>query len=212
MPYKTALADTYDSGDFDRVLTRLDAECDRAGFADRRAASEAGGKLRGMGLCYYIESILGDPDETAKVVFNEDGTVDLLVGTQSNGQGHETVYATFLSDQTGIPLEAIRIVQGDSDLVKHGGGTGGSRSVTVQNTATLATVSTMRKAFADYLGEKMDSDDVQFDDERFRIAGSNETPSILDVAAMARADGRTELLQFQETINPRTRLVAVGCA
>ena len=205
MPYKTALADTYDSGDFDRVLTRLDAECDRAGFADRRAASEAGGKLRGMGLCYYIESILGDPDETAKVVFNEDGTVDLLVGTQSNGQGHETVYATFLSDQTGIPLEAIRIVQGDSDLVKHGGGTGGSRSVTVQNTATLATVSTMRKAFADYLGEKMDSDDVQFDDERFRIAGSNETPSILDVAAMARADGRTELLQFQETIKLEAR-------
>ena len=167
-------------------------------YPARKAASEAKGLLRGTGLCFYIESILGDPTERARVIFEEDGTVSLYVGTQSNGQGHETVYAKFLSDQTGIPVEKIRVVQGDSDMIPAGGGTGGSRSVTTQSTATLATVGTIRKQFADYLAEKNDADDVEFDDEVFRIPGSNETPSMLDVAAMARKDGRTDLLDVRE--------------
>ena len=83
--------------------------------------SEAKGRLRGLGLCYYIESILGDPSEEAKVVFEEDGSVKIFVGTQSNGQGHETVFAQFLSDQTGIPTGKIIVVQGDSDLIPRGG-------------------------------------------------------------------------------------------
>ncbi len=197
-PYKTTLADTYDVGEFDKVLTRAEKESDAEGFSHRREASEAKGLLRGFGLCYYIESILGDPSEHARVIFEEDGTVSLYVGTQSNGQGHETVYAVFLSDQTGIPVEQIRIVQGDSDMIPAGGGTGGSRSVTTQSTATLATVGTIVKQFADYLGEKNDTEGVEFDDEVFRIPGSNETPSMLDVAAQARADGRTELLDVRE--------------
>ncbi len=93
-----------------------------------------------MGLCYYIESILGDPSESVEVEFSEDGTAAIYVGTQSNGQGHETVFAQFLSDQTGIPADLIEVVQGDSDRIAQGGGTGGSRSVTVQNNVTLAAV------------------------------------------------------------------------
>lgn len=197
-PYKTTLADTYDVGEFEKVMARARSECDAAGFGARRAASEAAGKLRGFGLCYYIESILGDQTERARVIFEEDGTVSLYVGTQSNGQGHETVYAVFLSDQTGIPVENIRIVQGDSDMIPAGGGTGGSRSVTTQSTATLATVGTIVQQFADYLGEKNNTEGVEFDDEVFRIPGSNETPSMIEVAAMARADGRTELLDVRE--------------
>ena len=204
-PYKTALADTYDVGDFERVLDRVTEEADREGFEARRTASAASGKLRGMGLCYYIESILGDKEETARIEYTADGGVNLYVGTQSNGQGHETVYATFLSDQTGIPVDAIRIVQGDSDLIETGGGTGGSRSVTVQNTATLATVEVMTRAFSAYLADRLDADDVTFDDERFRVSGSNETPSMLDVAAMAREDGREDLLNFRETIELEAR-------
>ncbi len=199
-PYQTAVAEKYDVGDFNRVMTRAYAECDADGFAARRAESEAAGRLRGFGLCYYIESILGDKDERARVVFNEDGTVSLFVGTQSNGQGHETVFATFLSDQTGIPVDKIRIVQGDSDMIPKGGGTGGSRSVTTQSTATLATVTTIRRHFEAYLSEKNDGAEVEFDDERFRIKGSNETPSMLEVAAMARADGRTDILDVREKI------------
>lgn len=210
-PYKTAIADTYDVGDFNKVMDRVIAEADVAGFKARREASEAKGNIRGLGLCYYIESILGDPAENARVIFEDDGTVSLYVGTQSNGQGHETVYATFLSDHSGIPVEAIRIVQGDSDLIPQGGGTGGSRSVTVQSTATLATVTVIRQKFSEYLSQKNDTDGVEFDDERFRIPGSNDTPTMLEVAAMAREDGRTDLLDIQERITLEARSFPNGC-
>ncbi|MEY8839031.1 xanthine dehydrogenase family protein molybdopterin-binding subunit, partial [Cribrihabitans sp. XS_ASV171] len=99
-PYGTATGETYDVGDFNKVLSRGAQEADAQGFAARKAADARNGLLRGQGLCYYIESILGDPSEGAKVEFCEDGTVNLYVGTQSNGQGHETVYAQFLADQT----------------------------------------------------------------------------------------------------------------
>ncbi|WP_306151586.1 xanthine dehydrogenase family protein molybdopterin-binding subunit [Roseovarius sp. MMSF_3281] len=200
-PYTSATGETYDVGDFNRVLDRAEAEADRAGFSARKAESAARGKLRGMGLCYYIESILGNPSETAKVVFEEDGRVSIYVGTQSNGQGHETVYARFLSDQTGIPMEQITVVQGDSDRIANGGGTGGSRSVTTQNNATLATVGKMVEGFTAYLAGKLgvDVDEIGFDDETFRAPGSNVTPTMLEVAAMAREDGRADLLSHEET-------------
>lgn len=199
-PYATPTGEAYDVGDFPRVLARVAEESDRAGFPARKAASAKAGKLRGLGLCYYIESILGDPAEGAKVEFHEDGTVSLYVGTQSNGQGHETVFAVFLSDQTGIPVEDIRIIQGDSDLIEMGGGTGGSRSVTTQSNATLATVSTMVTSFSAFLAEEngVDAGEIAFDDERFRVPGSNETPSMQEVAALARSKGREDLTVFQE--------------
>ena len=199
-PYDTVTGESYDVGDFPRLLDAVAQACDRAGFEGRRLESESRGKLRGLGLCYYIESILGDPSETAKVEFNADGTVNIYVGTQSNGQGHETVYAKFLSDQTGIPMELIRVVQGDSDRIASGGGTGGSRSVTTQSNATLAVTSTMIEKFTGFLAEKMEVavEDVSFDDESFRIKGSNAAPTMIDVAEMAREAGRPELLVHEE--------------
>ncbi|MDR9394394.1 MAG: xanthine dehydrogenase family protein molybdopterin-binding subunit [Roseovarius sp.] len=200
-PYVSVTGETYDVGDFHRVLDHAEAACDRAGFEARRAASAARGKLRGMGLCYYIESILGNPSETARVAFEADGTVTIYVGTQSNGQGHETVYAAFLSDQTGIPRERVRVVQGDSDLIAQGGGTGGSRSVTTQNTATLATVDRMVAGFTPFLAERMGvaAEAVEFDGDRFRAPGSNLSPTLLEAAGMARADARTDLLIHEQT-------------
>jgi carbon-monoxide dehydrogenase large subunit len=199
-PYKSATGETYDVGDFNRLLTRAAREADREGFEARRAADAKRGLLRGQGLCYYIESILGDPSEGAKVVFEADGTVSIYVGTQSNGQGHETVYAQFLSDQTGIPAHLIQVIQGDSDLIKQGGGTGGSRSVTTQNTATLATVDAMKEAFTAFLAEEMGvpAAEIGFDDERFRAEGSNLTPTMLEVAEMAREKGRDDLLSHEQ--------------
>lgn len=195
-PYASLTGETIDVGDFDRVLSRAEQFADVAGFAKRRAESAARGRKRGLGLCYYIESILGDPSEGAKVTFNEDGTVKIYVGTQSNGQGHETVYAQFLADQTGIPAQCIEVVQGDSDLIAQGGGTGGSRSVTTQSHATLATVETMITAFSAYLAEKsgVEQAKISFDDETFRVPGTNLTPTMLEVAEMARMDGRSDLL------------------
>ncbi len=202
-PYTTATGVTYDVGEFAKVLERAGQEADRDGFAERRAVSEAAGKLRGQGLCYYIESILGDPSETTKVEFTADGVL-IYVGTQSNGQGHETVYRQFLADHTGIPADEITVVQGDSDRIATGGGTGGSRSVTVQNTATLATVDVMVAAFAAFLAEH-EGGEVSFDDERFRIDGSNLTPTMLEVVDMAREAGRDDLLAHSARITLDSR-------
>ncbi|MBM1815234.1 xanthine dehydrogenase family protein molybdopterin-binding subunit [Pseudosulfitobacter pseudonitzschiae] len=198
-PYKTATGETYDVGDFNKVLNRMVTEADDDGFAARKAADAERGLLRGRGTCYYIESILGDPSEGAKVTFNEDGTVSIYVGTQSNGQGHETVYAKFLSDQTGIPHDLIKVIQGDSDLIKQGGGTGGSRSVTTQNNATLATVDVILTSFKEFLSGEMgvEPSEIKFDDERFRAEGSNLTPTMLEVAALAREVERDDLLKHE---------------
>lgn len=200
-PYTTVTDVTYDVGEFSALLDSAAVAADRAGFAARKAASAAQGLLRGQGLCYYIESILGDPDETTTVTFTDAGA-NIYVGTQSNGQGHETVFAQFLADHTGIPAAQITVIQGDSDLIAKGGGTGGSRSATVQNTATLATVEKMVTAFGAFLAdhEGVTPEAVEFDDERFRIAGSNLTPTMLEVAQMAREAGRDDLLLHRATI------------
>ncbi|MDC0660677.1 xanthine dehydrogenase family protein molybdopterin-binding subunit [Leisingera sp. SS27] len=194
-PYGTVTGETYDVGDFDKILSRAAEEADLKGFAERRAENGKRGKYRGVGVCYYIESILGDPSEGAEVEFLEDGRVNIYVGTQSNGQGHETVYAQFLADQSGIPAEMIQVIQGDSDRIAQGGGTGGSRSVTTQANATLAAVETMISAFTPFLAEEMgvEEDTVEFDGDTFRAPGSNLTPSMLEAAEMARAQGRTDL-------------------
>ncbi|MFK7745484.1 MAG: xanthine dehydrogenase family protein molybdopterin-binding subunit [Roseobacter sp.] len=212
-PYLNSTGETYDVGDFNKVLTRTEAEADLPGFAARKAKDEARGLMRGLGLCYYIESILGDPAESAKVAFNDDGTVNIYVGTQSTGQGHETVYAQFLADQTGIPADMIYVVQGDSDQIKQGGGTGGSRSVTVQNSATLATVDALMASFKDFLSDEMGvpASEISFDDERFRADGSNLTPTVLEVAEMAREQDRHDLLTHEERIKLDARSFPNGC-
>ncbi|MGB8814790.1 MAG: xanthine dehydrogenase family protein molybdopterin-binding subunit [Paracoccaceae bacterium] len=204
-PYTMVCGEVVDVGDFPRVLNRLRAEADVVGYNARKALSAQRGLLRGMGLACYIECILGDADETARIVFEDDGTVSLYVGTQSNGQGHETVYAQMLSDQTGIPADRIRIVQGDSDLIAHGGGTGGSRSVTVQGTATRATADAAVAAFEPFLAAELDTADVRFVDGAFGAPGRNLHLTLIEAADLARKKGRTDLLSHSQTITLKGR-------
>jgi aerobic carbon-monoxide dehydrogenase large subunit len=186
-PYATATGEVIDVGDFDRVLARAKAEADVAGFAARRAASETRGLLRGLGLGVYIEAILGDPDETARVTLDDDGGATLYVGTQSNGQGHETVYARMLHAQTGLPESA------------RGGGTGGSRSVTVQGTATRGAVVRMVAGFVPFLAAEWGVEGVAFTDLAFGAPGTNHRLTLAEAAALARARGRADLLDVAET-------------
>ncbi len=211
-PYRSATGELYDVGDFHRVLARAADEADMTGFASRRSASEAQGKLRGLGLCYYIESILGDPAETATIEITETGA-KVYVGTQSNGQGHETVYAQLLHDQTGLPLETIEIVQGDSDLIANGGGTGGSRSVTVQGMAMRATADTLITQLCTFLDDDMDQRDTSFDAEEgvFRAPGSNVVVTLLEAAARARAAGKAEVSKATQTTTLPGRSYPNGC-
>ena len=178
------------------------------GFAARKAVSAKNGKLRGLGLCFYIESILGSPTEDVDITFDEDGGATIYCGTVSNGQGHETVFVQYLSDHTGIPAEKIRYVMGDSDRIAQGGGTGGSRSATVQTNVILSATKVMIADYSAFLAGEMgvDPEDVKFDDERFRAEGSNLTPTFLEAAELAREAGRTDLLRFkkQETLPGRS--------
>ncbi|MBO6602080.1 MAG: xanthine dehydrogenase family protein [Roseicyclus sp.] len=211
-PYKTAVGELYDVGEFDRLLTRAEREADLAGFAARKSVAERAGRLRGLGICYYIESILGDPSETAKIELTQTGA-RVYVGTQSNGQGHETVYAQFVHDQTGLPIEAIEIVQGDSDLIAHGGGTGGSRSVTTQGTALRVTGRALIAGLVPFVEGMLDAKDVSFDAEEgvFRTPGSNTVVTLLEAAEAARADGQAALCVAEETGKLPGRSYPNGC-
>ena len=201
-PYVTPMGVSYDIGDFDLVMNAALAHAPMADFEHRRAQAKAAGKLLGRGLCFYIESILGSPTETSRVVFEPGGRVSLYAGTQSNGQGHETVFAQYLADQSGIAFDQIDVIMGDSDRIKTGGGTGGSRSGTVQNTATLQTVDRIVQKFTAFLADHagVAPDKVSFDAEVFRIDGSNTTYAMVDVADMARNAGRSDMLDHSETI------------
>ena len=210
-PYRTAMGETYDVGDFARVLRRAMAEGDVAGFDARRRESEGRGRMRGLGVCYYIESILGDPEETAEIEFTEAGRVTLYVGTQSNGQGHETVYRQFLATDLGLDPDVIDVVQGDSDRIAKGGGTGGSRSVTTQGTANRATAEKVVERFTPFVADLLDGGEVAFEEGAFRAPGSNRVMTMLEAARAAREAGHEDLMRTRETSEIAGRSYPNGC-
>ena len=195
-PYRSVSGEMYDVGDFGRVLDRALIEADVAGFAGRKVASAEAGRLRGLGLAYYIESILGDQNETTTIAFAEDGMVELCVGTQSNGQGHETAFAQILVERSGLPFEKIRFVQGDTDRIAQGGGTGGSRSVTMQGNSINHAADVMIDRFRPLAEEELEvgGPDLVFEEGVFRVAGTDRAVDLMRLAGVARRKGRTDLL------------------
>ena len=189
MPFTTAMAQRYDSGDFALVYETALKRMDWAGFPARRAASAAQGKRRGIGLAYYLEATGGAPTERAEVRFAADGMVDVLVGTQSTGQGHETAYAMMTSFELGIPVEKIRILQGDSDLIPTGGGTGGARSLYSEGQAILVTTATVIEKGKQAASEHLEAApvDIEFTKGTFSVVGTDKAVGILDLAAAQRA-------------------------
>lgn len=137
LPYKNWWGVAFDSGDYPRLLEDGLKRSDVTGFEARRRQSEARGKRRGLGIAYYVEITAAAGNEPARVQFTDNGGVELLVGTQSNGQGHETAFAQVVAEKLGISFEAITVKQGDSDWV-NGGGTGGSRSLNMSGGALIA--------------------------------------------------------------------------
>ncbi len=189
MPFKTAAGEVYDSGEFARVMDEAVRRADWQGFPARRAEAAGRGKLRGIGLCYYIESTMGNPVEHAAVRFADDGAVEVLVGTQSNGQGHETAYAQVLVERLGVPFEKVRIVQGDTDAIVDGGGTGGSRSLTAEGVAICEAsdrVIEKGKIAAAHLFEAAVAD-IGFAEGTFRVAGTDRAIGIMELAERVRA-------------------------
>ena len=186
MPFSTAVGQTYDSGDFATVMDRAKARADWDGFEARRRP--APGKRRGIGMCYYIEATMGNPNERADIRFLDDGTVEVAVGTQSNGQGHETAYAQVLADKLDLPEERIRIVQGDSDRIPSGGGTGGSRSLTAQGVAIRHAADAVIEKGKRYAAEALEAApaDITFASGAFTVVGTDRRVALTDLAAQAK--------------------------
>ena len=138
MPWRNALGVTYDSGDFPAMLEHALEASNWAGAAARKAAAGARGMLHGIGLACYIESTGGARAERAEIRFDAEGRVGVVVGTQSSGQGHVGTYRTLVAQRLQIAPEDVRVIQGDSDQVVSGGGTGGSRSLSTQGAALVA--------------------------------------------------------------------------
>lgn len=195
-PYTSSTGEVMDSADYERVLSRARNAADVDGFAARKTQSAGNGQLRGLGLSYYIMNAVGSSEISVRLMFLDDGTVSLSVPTQSSGQGHESVFKTFLSDQTGIAPKQIQLIQGDSDHVDTGDGTGGSSSATIVGNATLVTIAQAIEAFAAFLASHMhvDPDDITFEEGVFHAPGSNLTPTLLEAAAIAFTEGRDDLL------------------
>jgi carbon-monoxide dehydrogenase large subunit len=189
MPHTTPVGKTYDSGDFRIVLDAGLKNADWAGFAARRAEAERRGKRRGIGLSYYLEATGGAPTERAEIRFADDDYVDVYVGTQSTGQGHETAYVQLTVDRLGVPGEKVRIKQGDTDAIPVGGGTGGARSLYSEGQAILLTAATViekgKKAAAEAL--EAAPADIVFEQGRFSIVGTDRGMDILTLAATQRA-------------------------
>ena len=128
-PYRKALGSVIDGGRFVETLDEAVVAADHAGFPARRDAARARGRLRGIGVTCFMETARGAPNEGAEIRFDDDGKVSLLVGTQSNGMGHETTYPQIAADLLGLPFDTFRYVQADTGLVRAGNGHGGARSM-----------------------------------------------------------------------------------
>ena len=193
-PYTTQTGRKYDVGEFEG---HLDLALERSGWKDfdaRLKQSAANGKLRGIGLATYIEACAFAGSEAANLRLEGDGTVTLFIGTQSNGQGHATAYAQFVSEKLDLPIEKISVRQGDTDELSKGGGTGGSRSIPLGGVSASRAgedlAQKIRKIAADEL--EAAAGDIELVDGTARIVGTDRS---VDFAAIARAAKNPEDLK-----------------
>jgi len=188
LPYAAASGVTYDSGDFGGVFAKALEISDYANFAKRKRESRKNGKLRGIAVGSYLEVTAPPSGELGKITFDPDGSVTLTTGTLDYGQGHATPFAQVLTSQLGIPFEKIKLQQNDSDLVRFGNGTGGSRSITATGQAIVeasALVVDKGKKAAAHLLEASEAD-IEFSGGRFTIAGTDRSIGIMELAERVR--------------------------
>ena len=199
-PHQTPVIMAYDVGDYDASLTKAQQMHDTAGFAARKAASASKGKLRGLGYSAYIEACGIAPSaavgslgagvglwESAEVRVNPIGTVEILTGSHSHGQGHETTFAQLVASRLGIPIDNVSIVHGDTDKVQMGMGTYGSRSGAVGMSAiskALDKIEAKAKKVASHVLEASEGD-IEFKDGKFSVKGTDKSAGFGDIALQA---------------------------
>ena len=217
LPYATASGVTYDSGDFAGVMAKALEISDHANFAKRRRESRKNGKLRGIAVGSYLEVTAPPSGELGKITFDPDGSVTLTTGTLDYGQGHATPFAQVLSAQLGVPFEKIKLEQGDSDLVRFGNGTGGSRSITATGQAIVeasALVVEKGKKAAAHMLEASEAD-IEFAGGRFTIAGTDRSIGIMELTERMREgkmpEGTPESLDVDHATKETVSTFPNGC-
>ena len=187
MPYQTPLTYNYDSGEFERNMDQALTMIDAAGFEARRAASAADGRLRGLGIVNTIEQAAGGGDEGGEIRFDRQGTATILMGTHSHGQGHETVFKQLVSDQLGLDFESIRFVQGDTDVVGYGHGTGGSRVAALGGSALAGAAAKIIEKGKQIAGHALEAaeQDIEYEAGRFTVVGTDRGLDIGEIASIA---------------------------
>ncbi len=188
LPYATPTLWNYDSGEFRRLMDKCIELSDAKGFAARRKASEKNGRLRGRAVSYYIE-FGGIFNERMDLRFDPGGTLTVLAGTHSHGQGHATVFAQLVHERLGVPFESIRYVQGDTAQVPIGRGTYAARSATVGGNALMAAADGIIEKGKPLAAAMMEADaaDIEFKDGQYRVVGTDKALTIVDVAKAAYA-------------------------
>ena len=189
-PYKTFTGRVYDSGEYEQLLDAALTRADWAGFEDRRAQSKD--SLRGIGLSYYAEICSAGGAEDTHISFEKNGRITVLVGTQATGQGHETSFGQMVAAGLGVDLAKIDVIQGDSQRIPTGQGTGGSRSMVIGGSSLYRTVDTLIESGRTMAAEILEAadTDIEFDEGLYRIAGTDRTASLEQVAAASFDDTR----------------------
>jgi len=188
MPFKTASGTTYDSGEFTTLLDKALAAADVTGFAKRKAESQARGKLRGIGIGDYLEVTAPPMKEMGGIRFEPNGDVTIITGTLDYGQGHWTPFAQVLTDKLSIPFDRIKLIQGDSDLLIAGGGTGGSKSIMASGAAIVEASDKVIDKGKQIAGVALEASaaDIEFRAGRFTIVGTDRGIGIMELAERLR--------------------------
>ena len=218
LPYDNKLGMTYDSGDFDANLAHAVALGDWSGFRARRDDSARRGRRRGIGIANYVDLSTGTPVERTELDVRPEGRVDVVIGTQATGQGHETSFAQLVADLLGAPFEAIALHFGDTDVARVGGGSHSGRSMrlgaVVLSQASEETLAKGKRIAAHVLEAAVA--DIEYDDGRFRVAGTDRSLGLFDAAGAAaeRADLPAELrgrLGADAEVDLRLAAFGTGC-
>jgi len=189
MPFHTLTERTYDVGDFEGAMRACLKKADAPGFLKRAEDSARRGKLRGLGLSSYVECTAWGSGEEGSVTLDKQGDFTVLIGTQSNGQGHETAYAQVVAEHLDVPLERVKVVQGDTDRIPTGAGTGGSRSIPVGAVMVTRASQKLAQSLKELAADKLEAaiGDLEIADGRVRIAGTDRSISYSEIAALPGA-------------------------
>jgi aerobic carbon-monoxide dehydrogenase large subunit len=206
LPYKTPTGKVYDSGDFAGTLARAQELADWDGFNKRAAQSRREGRLRGIGIATYIEACGNNGPETAVLTLDRDGGVTLLIGSQSSGQGHATSYAQLIAERLGLPPERVRMVQGDTDRIKSGAGTGGSSSIPVGGVSVDRAAKTLGEQLKNIASNALEAStsDLEIADGTVRVAGTDRSISFADIAAHPSASPDKLRAKEEFSVEPPT--------